>query len=170
VKVEPALEIATERLLLSRIARADTGDLVAMLVNPVLYQYIGEPPTAEDAAARVGRWLRGSPDPGVLWINYVARHDGAFVGLAQATVWRADQSRFGTCEIAYLVDPPAQRHGYGTEMMRGFCAELTGTLAPAELTAHIHPGHVASERIARAVGLVPTGELVDDERVWRGLR
>jgi RimJ/RimL family protein N-acetyltransferase len=97
----------------------------------------------------------------VRWINYVARRAGRLVGLARATVAR------GTCEIAYLVDPAAQHQGFGTEMMRAFCAELRATLDPAEFTAHILPGHAASEGVAKALGLVPTGDRVDGERVWR---
>jgi RimJ/RimL family protein N-acetyltransferase len=166
VKVEPALAIFTKRLVLSRIAADDADELVTMLVNPALYQYIGDPPTPAEARARVGRWLRGSTDPDVVWINYVARCDGRLVGLAQATVLRADESRFGECELAYLVDPQAQRQGFGTEMMRGFHAELRETISPAEFTAHIHPGHAASEGVAKAVGLTPTDEHVAGERVW----
>jgi RimJ/RimL family protein N-acetyltransferase len=162
-----AEEITTERLVLTRIARGDVDDLVRMLLNPALYDYIGDAPaTPADAGERVGRWLRGSADPDVLWINYVARDDGRLTGLAQATVRRAGDS-FGECEIAYLVDPPAQGRGFGTEMMRGCCAELRRTLNPAELTAHIHPGHAASEAVARSVGLTPTADFVAGERVWR---
>lgn len=163
--------IITKRLVLSRIARDDVDELVAMLLNPALYHYIGDAPSAPaEARERVGRWLRGSADPDVLWINYAARRhdDGRLVGLAQATVRHASGSGPGSCEIAYLVDPAAQRQGFGTEMMSGFCAELHETVKPAELTAHIHPGHAASEGVARALGLIPTTDQVAGEQVWRG--
>lgn len=162
---EPGPAVTTKRLELTRITPDDVDDLVVLLLNPALYQYIGDaPPSQAEAGARVGRWLGGSPDPDVMWINYVARvrDDGRFVGLAQATARRA-----GECEIAYLVDPSVQRNGFGAEMMTGFCAELRETLAPEEFTAHIHPGHAASEGVARAVGLTPTTDHVDGERVWR---
>ena len=167
---EPEPAIVTKRLVLSRIARDDVDELVAMLLNPVLYDFIGGAPASATAAGdRVARWLRGSTDPDVLWVNYVARRrdDGRLVGLAQATVSRESESNYGTCEVAYLIDPPAQRRGLGTEMMSGFCVELHETLHPAEFTANIHPGHTASEAVAKALGLVPTDERVDGERVWR---
>jgi RimJ/RimL family protein N-acetyltransferase len=155
--------IVTERLVLSRIARSDVDELVVMLSKPELYEHIGDAPgSVEEAQAKAERWLRGSADPEVRWINHVARYDGKLVGLAQATV-RAG----GSCEIAYLVDPSAQRQGFGTEMMRAFCAELRATMDSVELVAHVLPGHVASESVARAVGLTPTEERVDGERVWR---
>ena len=167
MSVEPEPTITTERLVLSRLAHDDVDELVAMLLDPALYHYIdGAPSSPAEARARVGRWLRGSPDPDVLWINYVVRRrdDGRFVGLAQATV-QGTQS--GTCELAYLVDPSAQRQGFGREMMRGLCAELHETLKPAEFTAHIVPGHTASEGVAHALDLVPTPDRVAGEQVWR---
>jgi RimJ/RimL family protein N-acetyltransferase len=171
VSAEPAAALETRRLVLSRIARDDVDELVDMLLNPALYGFIGDAP-ADAAAARIRaeRWLRGSVDPGMVWINYVARRrDGArLIGFAQATVHRAGD-RFGECEIAYLVDPSAQGHGFATEMMRAFCAELLGSIDPAELTAHIHPGHEASEGVAKAVGLALTTGEVDGERVWRAV-
>jgi hypothetical protein len=35
------------------------------------------------------------------------------------------------------------------------------------VVAHIHPAHVASERVAVRTGLTVTQEVVDGERVWR---
>jgi RimJ/RimL family protein N-acetyltransferase len=35
------------------------------------------------------------------------------------------------------------------------------------ITAHVHPDHAASERVAVRVGLVPTDVVEDEERVWR---
>ena len=34
------------------------------------------------------------------------------------------------------------------------------------MIAHIHPEHRASQRVARAVGLVPTTQVVDGEVRW----
>ena len=51
--------------------------------------------------------------------------------------------------------------------MRGFCAELRKTIEPTEFVAHILPGHVASERVVSALGLAPTADHVEGERVWR---
>jgi len=35
------------------------------------------------------------------------------------------------------------------------------------ITAHIHPRHTASARVAERAGLFPTAEEVDGERAWR---
>lgn len=155
--------------MLSRLARGDVDDLAAMLLKPALYHHIGGAPACPaEARARVERWLGGSADPDVLWINYVARDGGTLVGLAQATVQGTGRgTRSGTCEIAYLVDPSAQCRGFGTEMMSGLCAELRESVQPAEFVAHIHPGHAASQGVVTALGFAPTADHVDGEQVWR---
>ena len=33
--------------------------------------------------------------------------------------------------------------------------------------AAVHPGHLASERVAARAGLAPTDRIVDGERVWQ---
>jgi RimJ/RimL family protein N-acetyltransferase len=35
------------------------------------------------------------------------------------------------------------------------------------VTAYVHPGHAASQAVARRAGLSPTDEIVDGEVVWR---
>ena len=35
------------------------------------------------------------------------------------------------------------------------------------MTANIHPDHGASAQVAQRAGLVPTGEEVEGEQVWR---
>jgi RimJ/RimL family protein N-acetyltransferase len=35
------------------------------------------------------------------------------------------------------------------------------------ITAHVHPDHAASQRVAERAGLVATDEVEDGERVWR---
>lgn len=162
----PPASFGTERLQLSRLSDADVDDLTDLLTKEPLYTYIGEAPaSADEARTRVERWLRGSAEPDVLWINYVARSsdDRRLVGLAQATVFLDDEPE---CSLAYLVHPDEQRQGFGVEMMREFAAQLGAAIAPARFTSNIHPGHAASERLAAALGLVRTDELVDGEHVW----
>ena len=35
-----------------------------------------------------------------------------------------------------------------------------------QLSAHIHPGHLASQRVARAAGLAPTTDVYEGEVRW----
>jgi hypothetical protein len=36
------------------------------------------------------------------------------------------------------------------------------------VVAHVHPGHLASQRVASAAGLSPTTDVVDGETRWLG--
>ena len=68
-------------------------------------------------------------------------------------------------EIAWVVGLAWQGRGYATEASLA----LVGWLESAwrdRITANIQPDHVASEAVARRIGLRPTGEMVDGERVW----
>ena len=65
-----------------------------------------------------------------------------------------------------MIGVPWQGRGYATEA----AAALVGWLATTgtgSVIALIHPEHPASASVARHVGLEPTDELVDGERLWR---
>jgi RimJ/RimL family protein N-acetyltransferase len=63
-----------------------------------------------------------------------------------------------------VVGRQAQGRGYATEAAR----ELVALLREAgwTVTAHIHPAHLASQRVARAAGLSPAQEVEDGEVRW----
>jgi RimJ/RimL family protein N-acetyltransferase len=73
----------------------------------------------------------------------------------------------GPAEVAWVVARSAQGRGYASEAARSLIARLgaEGWI----VTAHIHPGHVASQRVARAAGLSPTTEIHDGETRWVSL-
>jgi GNAT superfamily N-acetyltransferase len=62
------------------------------------------------------------------------------------------------------VGPQAQGRGYAKEAESGLVALLFE--AGWTVIAHIHPAHLASQRVARAAGLSPTGEVHDGEVRW----
>jgi RimJ/RimL family protein N-acetyltransferase len=59
---------------------------------------------------------------------------------------------------------PARGRGYATEAARSLVAVLQA--AGWTVVAHIHPGHLASQRVARAAGLSPTPDVCDGEVRW----
>ena len=63
-----------------------------------------------------------------------------------------------------MVVRPAQGHGYGTEAARSLVTLLHE--AGWTVVAHIHPGHLASQRVARGAGLSPTADVRDGEIRW----
>jgi RimJ/RimL family protein N-acetyltransferase len=158
----------TERLDLEPLVVAHAAEMAPLLDDTRLHEFIGGAPlSAADLAARYARLaVRRSPDGDELWGNWVMRlrTTGAAVGTVQAALPAAGPAA-GPAEVAWVVVSASQGRGYATEAARS----LVGRLREAGWTvvAHIHPGHLASQRVARAAGLAPTGEIRDDgEMRW----
>jgi RimJ/RimL family protein N-acetyltransferase len=162
--------IGTERLVLSPLAVADADELVAVLGDPALHEFIGgRPDSLEELRRRYAAMLAGPGRPGERWRNWVVRRraDAAAVGTVQATLTRHGEG--WRAEVAWVVGVPWQGRGYAVEAARA----LVGWLEEAgvgEIVAHIHPDHAASGRVAAGAGLVATADEVDGERVWRRVR
>jgi RimJ/RimL family protein N-acetyltransferase len=159
--------IGTERLLLDPLRPEDADELVEVLGDPRLHQFIGGRPSGlEELRVRYAALAAGSGRSEELWRNWVVRRreDAAAVGTVQATITRGPRGWEG--QVAWVVGGRWQRQGYASEAARGLVDWLAGHDV-REIVAHIHPDHVASARVASRAGLLPTRDLVDGERVWR---
>lgn len=156
--------IRTERLLLHPIRPGDAPDLYAILRDPAIGEPMGEePPEGADAVReRIESWIRGPEDgSGERWLNWIARaNDGRAVAHVQATI--SEDSAW----LAWIVAVGVQRRGFATEAALGMRDHLSVT-GVATFLASIPPGHVASEGVARNLGMTVTDEVVHGERVWR---
>jgi RimJ/RimL family protein N-acetyltransferase len=86
------------------------------------------------------------------------RATGAAAGTVQAALPAA-----GPAEVAWVARA-AQGRGYASEAARSLVTVLRQ--AGWTVAAHIHPRHHASQRVARAAGLVPTAASHDGETRW----
>jgi RimJ/RimL family protein N-acetyltransferase len=153
----------TERLALEPLTVAHAAELAPLLDDVALHEFTGGAPLS--AAALADRYerlaARRSPEGGQLWGNWVLRirATGAAAGIVQATLPAA-----GPAEVAWVVVRAAQGLGYASEAARS----LVGLLQEAGWTvaAYIHPGHQASQGVARAAGLSPTSDVRDGETRW----
>ncbi len=84
------------------------------------------------------------------------------IGFVQATLTDAGR----TADVAWVIGVPWQGHGYATEAAGAMVGHLVAG-GVETITAHVHPDHVASGRVAAAIDLVATDEIEDGERVWR---
>jgi RimJ/RimL family protein N-acetyltransferase len=156
-----------ERLDLEPLAVAHAAELAPLLDDPSLHEFTGGAPLPAAAlAARFARLeARRSPDGDQLWGNWVirVRATGVAAGMVQATL-PAGGPQAGPAEVAWVVVRAAQGRGYAKEAARSLVAVLHG--AGWTVVAHIHPGHLASQRVARTAGLSPTTEIHDGEVRW----
>ena len=157
----------TGRLDLEPLSVAHAAELGPLLDDRALHEFTGGAPLSGAAlAARYARLAtRRSPGGDQLWGNWVMRlrHTGEAVGTVQVTL-PAGGPVAGAAEIAWVVARPAQGHGYAKEAARSLAGRLREARWP--VTAYIHPGHLASQHVARAAGLVPTGDIRDGETRW----
>ena len=159
--------IRTARLTLEPLRADHAAEMAPLLDDDALHVYIGgSPATGEDLRARYVRQSAGrssSGDQG--WLNWVVRlrATGGAVGTVQATVSR-DAGRL-SAELAWVVATRYQRQGYAGEAAAAMAASLLRK-GVRILTAHIHPDHRASVRIAERLGLTSTETLVDGETRW----
>ena len=166
----PAVIARTSRLTVSPLRPEDLDDAVDLLLRPELYTVTGGAPRDHaDAGDRVRRWLAGSADPRVTWINHVTRREdtGMLVGHCQGTVSTVGRAGETDCTLGYSVHPDHQGQGIAREMMRAFVGLVVETAGPGRFLAHIAPGHTVSERVATGLGLSPTGTLDRvGEQIW----
>ncbi|MER5381673.1 GNAT family N-acetyltransferase [Streptomyces sp. NPDC002688] len=157
------LRASTSRLDLVPLRVEHAEEMADVLSDPALHTYIGGAPASPGALrSRYERLVAGSPDPAVVWCNWVlrARTEGCLVGTVQATVSGE------VAEIAWVVGTPWQGRGYATEAARSLVPLVTGAFGVRTVIAHVHPAHHASAAVAAAAGLSPTGTLQDGELRW----
>ena len=155
------------RLLLEPLRIDHAEEMAAVLDDPALYVYIGGgPASVSELRTRYARQVAGAgPDSGEVWLNWVVRRrDSAqAVGTVQATISSDEDGRVAA--VAWVIGTSWQGCGYAREAARIMTRRLA-TDGIHHLEAYIHPGHLASERVAAALGMRPTQTFVDGERRW----
>jgi RimJ/RimL family protein N-acetyltransferase len=156
--------LTTERLALEPLHVEHATEMVDVLSDPALYEYIGgEPPSEAELVARYLRQAKGSsPDGRQGWLNWVARRreDGQAIGSVQATV-----SDEGGAELAWVIGTAEQGKGYATEATSAAIAWLREQ-GITGFVAHIHPAHAASEHVAERLGFQRKDSMKAGEVRW----
>ena len=155
--------LRTERLTLDPLQVADAADMVKILSDASLYSFTGgQPPSLAELEVRYRSQVAGSPDETERWHNWILRLTSTrqAIGFVQATVIGE------VADVAWVIGVLWQRGGFAAEAAVEMCSWLVGDGVQG-FTAHIHPKHVASQRVAARIGLAPTDELDEDgEVVW----
>lgn len=159
--------LVSGRLVLEPLSVDHAAEMVGVLADRSLYDYTGgDPPTRADldrryAAQAVGR----SPDGSQCWLNWIVRDGaaGSALGYVQATLEYVGADL--GAELSWVVSPAYRGRGIATEAARAMIDWLHGH-AVEQYSAHVHPRHEASIRVARKLGLHPTTEMDDGEVRW----
>ena len=162
--IVPPATITASRLTLVPVDASHAAAMFPVLYDPELYTYTGgEPHKSEE---EVEAWFRAlesrqSPDGRQQWLTWVlelAPRQEA-IGYVQATITE------DAADIAWLVGLDWQRQGYASEAASALVSWLLAN-GIRDLRAYMHPEHRASQGVAKAAGLSPTGKTMDGEEVW----
>ena len=155
--------IVAKRLSLEPLTMSHAVEMVGVLADHALYDYIGgSPPSLTDLRSRYRSLEAGPAEPTEGWCNWIVREtaSGEAAGYVQATIHGDD------AELAWLIGVRHQGHGYATEATVAMATWLRAH-GIRTLSANIHPDHDASRRVAVAAGLVETDRHTGDgEIVW----
>lgn len=158
--------IVTARLELAPLTVQDADELVLVLGDRRLHEFIGGQPAALDELRdRYARLVEGrSADGSQEWHNWVVRQlaDRRAVGTVQATV----TARGRAAEVAWVIGVPWQGQGLASEAAKAVVGWLEGRRVRT-ITAHVHPANRASAVVATRAGLTPTDTYHHGERLWR---
>ncbi len=157
----------SERLTLEPLRVSHADDMVEVLADLALYEFIGgEPPTFDELRERYERQVAGPAAASERWLNWIVRTSdgGVAVGFVQATLIDVAGSWSG--QLAWLVGRDHQRRGYATEAARAAMEWLLRS-GVTGFEAHIAPTNVASTATASTLGFSWSGAVdVDGEQVW----
>ena len=165
-----AVPLETLRLTLEPLRVDHAEEMTPLLAEASLYAFTGgHPPTLAELRARYQRQVSGrSPDGAESWLNWIVRRrdDGVAVGFVQAAISTDPPPPAPvTAVLAWVLGVHHQGHGYAREAGEALIAWLASA-GVQRLAAYIHPEHAASMGVARALGLQPTDDRVDNEVVW----
>src|SRR5437763_12630608 len=150
--------LMTERLKLEPLRLDHAAEMVAVLADPALYEFIGgEAPSEVDLTARYERQTSRAG-----WLNWVLRlrDTGEPIGTVQAT-----QKDEHSAELAWLLSPRFQGTGYATEGTAAAIAWLSEQGIDS-FDAYINPDHAASSAVAARLGFVSTESIRNGETRW----
>ncbi len=161
--------LMSARLSLEPLSVEHAAEMFELLNDPGLHQFVGgEPLSLTELQEQYDRQTLGrSPDGSQRWLNWVIRRleDARPVGTVQATVSSSEGGIIA--EIAWVIATRYQRCGYAREAVDVMVTWLRKS-GVNTFMAHIHPGHRASQGVARGVGLSATTVVVGGEIRWQG--
>jgi len=146
----------TPRLSLRELTPDDLADVTRMLNDAEVTRYYPRVHTVEDS----GRWLRRQLDRYArdghgLW-RVGERSSGAFVGQCGLVAQVVDGN--AEIELGYLLTREQWGHGYATEAARAALDWGFRVLRPERVISLIDPANLASQRVARRLGMSREGE------------
>ena len=163
--------IVSARCRLEPLSPAHADEMVEVLGDPALYEFVGgTPPTLDQLQRRYRAQSIGhSADGQQWWCNWIVITlvESRPVGYVQATVERS--SGVLAADVAWVIRPQNQGRGLATEAASAVI-EWLSQCGVVRYAAYIHPDHAASSRVALKIGMHRTALTNDGEIRWESSR
>ena len=140
--------VVTERLTLTALTFEDADEMVRVLGDGRLDEFIdGRPDTLDELRDRYCKWVAGSMNTSVAWLNWTVRQrtDMVAVGTMQATVSTTPDG-CSTAEMAWVIGTAWQGNGFASE-----AARLADRLAICPRSRRLHCPYPSRESRFRIV-------------------
>lgn len=152
----------TERLTLRRLHEDDLSDLARILGDPeTMYVYEGAFSDAENRDW-LDRMLRRYRDDGISLYAVILNATGEFIGQCGLTMQDIHGAR--VVEVGYLFRREFWHCGYATEAACACRNYAFSTLGVSEVYSIIRDTNLASQGVARRMGMTHTGEFTKNYR------
>jgi RimJ/RimL family protein N-acetyltransferase len=145
---------------------SDADEMVVVLADEQLYEFIGgQPPERDELIERYRRLTHGGPKNGsASWFNWIVQFQGHSLGFIQATVTRVEGRL--NAELAWVIGTRWQGRGFATIGAR-LVLDWLRSIGIKNITAHISLSHEASEAVARHIGMTKTTQFDEEnECIW----
>ena len=151
--------LLTDRLVLVSLRPSTRGRCRPRWPRPSCIASPAGAPSLEQLTKVHRQQVERADDPDVIWHNWVVRSRtiGSAVGNVHSTV---------TSDTAEIAGVSRQRQGVAVEAASAMYPWLA-TREVHRLTAHIHPDHVGSAKVAAGLGLVATSRTDAEAREAR---
>lgn len=154
VKFDPFPEIKTERLLLRRVKREDTGEIYKMRSDKKVMKFIGKNPIttiqeANDFYQVINESLENNT--GITWAMTLVDSPEKMIGTIG--LWRVIKEHF-RAEIGYMLMPDYWTKGLAKEAVFKVIKYGFDQMNLHSIEAHIHPQNTASARLLESTQFV----------------
>ncbi|HEY8079904.1 MAG TPA: GNAT family N-acetyltransferase [Labilithrix sp.] len=145
------IELRTERLALRPVSEGDLADVAALGSDARVMAMLGGTLSHEQSRAWLDRQRRHWADH--RYGRFVARRDGAFVGLVGLSRTDFDAGIVPGIEIAWRLAFAHWGHGYATEAARAVLRDGAVRLGIRDVIAVTTPGNERSLAVMRRLGM-----------------
>ncbi len=163
----PPFLIETARLRIRSWRATDRPAFAAMATDAELMRFItdGVPMSPEQIDAGLARQAAHLREVGLCMGAAELRASGEIIGVIGLQPVDRDEA----IDIGWWVRREHQRQGYAREAATGLCAFLQQHYPGTPIAASIHPDNIASQGVARSIGLVAHGPPVPASSIasWR---